>query len=147
MSRLSLFIGLATVVIACDRSGGVRIPSPTQPSTVASPAPHPIPTVPARRITIGEDVRDTFRGTSLAFEFTAPTTGRLVARLTWDVWFNGSLLSLGLGNSQIRPQPPDWSPITGAWRVEVGETYRLTIGGAGTDWFYDDPFVLTTLIE
>jgi hypothetical protein len=52
-----------------------------------------------------------------------------------------------VGDTQVKPVPPEWSPVIARIPVAGGQTYRLTITGGGTDLFYDDPFVLTTAIE
>ncbi|HJR57866.1 MAG TPA: hypothetical protein VJ813_00640 [Vicinamibacterales bacterium] len=105
------------------------------------PPPAPSPRV----ITVGEEVRG---GTDVEtfFELTAPVGGVSTARLNWDVWFNGTLLVLKLEDAAFGA-PPDWAPVTGTLRVTAGGKYRLAVGGGGTDWFYDDEFVLITSID
>ncbi len=88
-----------------------------------------------------------FAGATVYLEVTAPATGVLAARLSWDPWFNDSLLVLGVGQAEFKPLPPDWAPIIGRVPVTRGQTYRLTISRGGTGWLYDDPFVLTTAME
>jgi hypothetical protein len=147
MTRRLLLCGLAALMMACDQTQGRRLPLPTQPSPNPAPAPTPGPGRVVRPITVGEELKDTFSGFDLPFEFTAPADGRFVARLTWDVWFNGSLMTLQLGDTTYKPSPPDWSPVVGTWSVTRGQTYRLIVGPGGTDWFYNDAFVLTTSLE
>jgi hypothetical protein len=148
MHRMARLLLLASFAMACDDGPGrlpgpVPLPVPTGPSA----PPPPAPPLVVRTISVGDKATGVFKGEDLAFEFTAPAEGRLVARLTWDVWFNGSLLTLTLGSTAFKPAPPDWSPLVGKWNLVAGERYRLTVGGGGTDWFYNDTFVLETALE
>jgi hypothetical protein len=94
---------------------------------------------------IGEEVKDTFRGTALGYELTAPADGLLAVTLTWDVWATDSLLTLSIGASEYVPTAPGWSPLGLRWPVTAGQTYRLFVGPGPTGSFsYDVPFVLTT---
>jgi hypothetical protein len=93
----------------------------------------PPPPVTATPITLGQEVKSTFAGSDVAFELTVPSGGMLVARLTWDVWLHGSLLVLTVGDTQVKPVDPEWSPVIARIPVAAGQTYRLTITGGGTD--------------
>ena len=141
MTRTPILFCLSLLLAACDRSPRDRFRLPIQPTAVSNPIPPPAPLV--RAIQIGEEVHGLFAGYQETFEFTAPTTGRLLARLTWDAWFNGTILTLRLGDTQYTAGPP----LVGACDVVAGQTYRLTISPGGTDWFYNDAYVLTTAIE
>ena len=96
---------------------------------------------------MGEEVTDTFLGAELAFEVTAARDGTLVATVNWDVSYNGTLLVLVLQGTEFKPVPPQWSPVSGKLKVVAGQTYRLESKPGGSDWFYNDRFVLTTAIE
>jgi hypothetical protein len=52
-------------------------------------------------------------------------------------------LVLRVGDAEFRI----YAPITGRMLVTGGKTYRLSITGGGTDWWYDDKYVLTTSME
>lgn len=148
MNRLICVLSLLILAAACENRGErIITPAPVQPSVPISPAPPPpVTPVTPRSIAVGEEVKDTFKGNALEFELTAPRDGVLVATVTWDVWFNGSILVLSMGGVDVKPAPP-WSPITGKMQVVAGQTYRLSIKPGGTDWFYGDPFILQTWIE
>ena len=151
MTRLPVLMCLLAFVVSCsdERSG---VPRFTAPNPVPRPQPQPVP-VPApppltlRSIAVGDEIKDTFKGSPLGFELTAPADGTLVARVSWDVSQNGTLLVLEIEGTQVKPVPPDWSPVVGKLCVTGGQTYKLVISPGGSDWFYDDPFVLTTSIE
>ena len=81
------------------------------------------------------------------FQFTAPKSGRLAARLTSDPWLNGTILTLEMGNTTFVAGPPQYSPLGGTWDVTAGEAYRLTIGPGGTDWVYNDLYTLGSAVE
>ena len=87
------------------------------------------------------------QGNSDGIRVNGPAAGTLVARVDWDVWFNGTLLVLEIDGTQFKPVPPDWAPVVGKVRVAAGQTCRLVISPGGSDWIYNDPFVLTTSIE
>ncbi|HEX2458401.1 MAG TPA: hypothetical protein VHI99_32190 [Vicinamibacterales bacterium] len=151
MMRLALMLGLAVLVAGCgEREHG--LPRFATPDPLPQPQPQPVPVPPAspltlRSIAVGEEVKDTFKGSPLGFELTAPAGGTLVARLTWDVWYNGTLMVLEMDGTRFKPVGPDWSPVVGRLRVTAGQTCKLVISPGGSDWFYDDAFVLTTSIE
>ena len=151
MTRFAVMFGLLLTAAACDGGPDRRVPLPATPTLIPEPAPTPSPSPPPppviRSIALGEEVKDVFLGSERIFELTAPASGVLVARLNWDVWYNGSLLVLGLGEAKFKGSPPAWAPVIGRLQVTSGQTYRLTVSEGGTDWFYDDPFVLTTSME
>lgn len=149
MIRPTFLLCLLPLMAACDsgRSEPLRLPTEHSVSPpVLAPVPAPVPVVP-RGISVGEEVTDTFLGTELAFELTAPRDGTLVATVNWDVWYNGTLLVLVLQGTEFKPVPPHWSPVSGNLQVVAGQTYRLAIKPGGSDWFYNDRFVLVTAIE
>ena len=124
----------STGTVGPDRTGSSSFPPP--------------PTFPnPRPITVGEEVRARFEGNELDFDLIATRDGTLEATVAWDVILNGSLLVLVLQDTEVKPVPPYWSPVSGKLRVVAGRTYRLRIRAGGTDWFYGDPFVLTTKID
>ena len=86
-------------------------------------------------------------GDRLFYELTAPSSGTLVARVTYDPFLTGAFVILTIGSTDFRPAEPNFSPIVGRIPVVAGETYRLTISRGGTDHDYDVPFVLTTSLE
>lgn len=122
MSRMTLVLSAAVLLAACG--GPPLTPSPTPLPSVnpapASPAPPPIP--PVVKMVIGEEVKGSFHGGALAYEFTAPADGWLSATLEWDVGRNGSLLTLDLGSDEHKGSPPFWSPLQASWPVRGGET-------------------------
>ena len=145
MHRFAFVAVVLTLVAGCDRGAG----TPTSPT--AAPAPPPLPPAPVasivRQVSIGDEVKDTFAGTALGYEFIAPNDGRVIARMEYDVAANGSILALRLGPTEFQAQPPNWSPVVGQWNVAGGQTYRLIVYGVGTDWWYNDTFALQTSIE
>jgi hypothetical protein len=152
MIRAAILFALAALVAGCDE-GKRGVPRFTQPGPVPQPQPQPAPTpapAPApvpRPITFGEDTKDTFKGTPLAYTLIAPAAGTLVVQISWDVWYNGSLLVLAIDGKEFKPVGPAWAPVVGKVAVAAGQTCTLVISPGGTDWFYDDAFVLTTSIE
>ena len=149
MIHLALVLCLLTVV-GCDIR--TSIPIPTKPSNQPEPSPipttSPSPALVIPTVGVGDEVRGKFTGTDLIFDVVAPADGQLVARLSWDVGLNGSLLTFKLeGRDWVRPEPPDFSPLIGRWNVVRGVTYHLVISGGGTDMWYQDQFVLTTRME
>jgi len=144
---------VAVFVAGCneERHGIPRLvtaPSPApQPAPEPQPIPPPLPPPTPRPITLGEAVKDTFVGQPLAYEVTPQTSGTLVVRLDWDVWYNGTLMVLDIEGTSFLGKGPEWSPLVGKVQVSAGRTCLLTVKPGGTDWFYNDPFVLTTSIE
>ena len=146
MPRLMCLLCLLLLATACKNPSQSGLPAPGVGPT-APPAPPP-PTFPnPRPITVGEEVRARFEGNELDFDLIATRDGTLEATVAWDVALNGSLLVLALSGIEVKPVPPYWSPVSGKLRVVAGQTYRVQIRAGGTDWFYGDPFVLTTAIN
>ena len=146
MPRLMCLLSLLVLVAACENPSPARLPVLSGVPT--APAPPPPPIVPnPRTISVGEEVKGTFEGHDLDFDITATRDGMLEATVVWDVGRNGSLLVLVLQGTEVKPVPPHWSPVSGKLRVVSGQAYRLRIKGGGTDWFYGDPYVLTTKID
>lgn len=81
------------------------------------------------------------------FELRAPADGTLVARLDWDVWYNGTLLLLRIQGAEFRGQRPDWSPIIGHLQMVAGERYRMRVALSGSDWIPNDRYRLTTALQ
>jgi len=148
MFRIALVLSAAAVLAACDRTPETPIlrPTPLPPAAPVSAPPAP-PAPLIHTMTIGEDANGTFTGNALGYDVTSPADGWLVVTLTWDVWYNGSLLTMSIGSSEYKPTSPGWSPLQLRWPVTAGQTYRLFVGPGGTDWWYNDPFVLTTRLE
>jgi len=145
--RLAALLGLLVLASACTEGGG-GFPTPTRPSTVPSPAPPQPPSQVPRVISVGEEVKDTltFHGDQRAFELTAPSTGTLIARVSWER--NRGLLELMLADRRFGPSTPEGA-IVGTLLVVAGQTYRVRIAD-GAPWDYDDlflPFALTTSVE
>jgi hypothetical protein len=147
MTRATILICLSLLLMGCDQSPRERFRVPTRPAPVPEPFPPRWPDPVVRTIEVGREVRGVFDGLAQAFEFTAPRSGRLVARLTWDAWSNGTILTLQMGDTEFVARPPQYSPLVGTWDVTAGQPCRLTIGPGGTDWVYNDLYVLTTAIE
>ena len=150
MIRPTFLLCLLPLMAACDFERPEPVRLPTTPAAVSPPVPTPAPVPVAaipRRISVGDAIKDTFLGTELVFELTAPRDGTLVATVSWDVWYNGTLLVLALQGNDFKPVPPQWSPVSGNVRVVAGQTYRLAIKPGGTDWFYNDRFELVTAID
>jgi len=122
--------------------------SSPRPVFVGDPNPGP-QRPPAREIAVGEVVQGTISQNEPTFEFqvTAPVDGTLVARLTWDVEANGTLLLLVVDQTSFPARPAEWSPIVGRVAVSAGRPYRITVSLAGSDWIPNDRFTLTTAIE
>ena len=152
MKHLSTLLGIVVLAAACgsDSSSVVRTPTAPPPPAAAPtppapPAP-PGPLGPATRITVGQEVKATLKdhGAEHTFELTAPATGTLITRITWQ---GGELLELWTANVPLAQSSE--SPMRGRLAVLAGETYRLTLAD-GARWDYDDftvPYVLTTSIE
>ena len=147
MAVKAILVLLPFVLIACDDTPTRRLWQPTRPSAGPAPTPAPAPAPVVRTIALGEEVTGRFSGLGQAFELTAPANGRLVARLMWNIWLNGTVLTLRLGDTEYAPESPFVLPLVATWDVAAGQTYRITIAPGGTDWTYDDPFVLTTSLE
>jgi hypothetical protein len=143
MKRILVFASVLLATGACRDSP--RFLLPTAP-VVPVPSP-PVPPSQVRVINVGEEVRDRYMGSYLAFDVTVPSSGKLRAELMWDVQFNGSLLVLQVDGAEFKPSAPQWTPVIGRVPVVAGRTYRLMVKGGGTDWWYDDPFALKTAIE
>jgi hypothetical protein len=147
MTQATTLLCLSLLLMACDQSPRERFRVPTRPTATPEPIPAPSPAPIIRTMQVGEEVKGVFTGLGQAYEFTAPRSGRLVARLTWDVWFNGTILTLHMGDTEFVGKPPQYSPLVGTWDVTEGQAYRLSIGPGGTDWMYNDLYVLTTALE
>ena len=143
MRLVTMAMVLASVAAACD-TRSTPAPGPSIVSA-ASPAPTPPPQpVPTQRISVGETVTGFFTGGQAhTFDLDVQSSGTLVVHLDWDMWYNGSLLVLRVGDAEFR----SYAPITGRIPVTAGQTYRLSITGGGTDWWYDEKYVLTTSLE
>jgi hypothetical protein len=151
VNRFSTALCLALLTSGCGDSS-LPLPSPGNP-TGPSVQPPPLPPEPVPRL-VGEiKVGDTVAGrisasdALIAYDLTVPTTGTLVARLTWDVNWTGTLLRMMLDQTRFPPSGPGWPPLVGRLPVTSGQRYRLTIAIAGSDWIPDDPFELTTAVE
>jgi hypothetical protein len=124
---------------------------PLRPSlpAPAGPAPPPTPVSPLTPvITLGREVKDTFEGTLLTYQLTAPSNGTLTARLSWNHETTSRRLTLTLGDVSFPAEGPDWSPVVGRLAVSAGQSYRVTIEEGFAFWDYDTvPFVLITAIE
>ncbi len=147
MTRPIFLLCVMPLVAACEYGRPEPLRLPTQPAVSLPAPPPPSPPSPAipRQIFVGEEVSYTFVGGEIAFVVTAPRDGTLVATLNWDV--RDSLLVLVMQGIEFKPVPPQWSPVAGRLKVVAGQTYRLSITPGGTDWWYDDKFVLTTILE
>jgi hypothetical protein len=146
---ISTVLLLVAVVAGCDKRSDDGLPGPG-PSAVPVPSPPPAPPPPpppppanGQRIRVGEEVTGVFTGPEHTFDLEVQSSGTLVVRLNWDMWLNGSLLLLRVGEAQFF----SYAPVTGRIQVTAGQTYRLSITGGGTDWWYDEKFVLTTSME
>jgi hypothetical protein len=149
MARLIFLLCLSGLVGACELGNEDRRPlplprltTPGEPPGVPAPPPAPVP-----QISLGQDIQGRFVGSRLSYDLTVPSSGTLVARLTWDPFLTDSFLTLMIGSAEFRPTEPNWSPIIGRIVVTARETHRLTIGRGGTGQAYDVPFVLTTSLE
>ena len=160
---LSLVAVLCTAfVAACDTPSRPQI-SPTEPSRARLPGPPEsllIRDAPATAITLGQIVEDVINPSDPPctivqhpwpvpcrhFLVTAPASGTLVAKVTWDVDYTGMLLMLRMGETDFPPTGRPWSPHVGRMKTVAGQQYRVAVGLAGSDWF-GGPFVLTTSME
>lgn len=120
----------------------------TRSVRVATEYPTEFPYSPVRAIAVGEVVRGTLTEDERvhAFDLTSPADGTLVARLTWDSSDNGTWMWLALDQTEFRSETVWNGPVVARWPVTAGRVVRVTISG-GTDWLFDDPFVLTTELE
>ena len=84
-------------------------------------------------------------GAKNVFELTAPSSGTLVARLSWSS--TQGRLELWLADTLSAQS--DKPPIAGTLTVVAGQKYRVTVTDAAA-WDYDElflPYVLTTDIQ
>ena len=146
MPRLKCLLCLLVLATACESPSPLRLPVLSGVPTAPAPPPPPMVANP-RAISVGEEVKGTFEGHDLDFDLAATRDGMLEATVAWDVARNYSLLVLVLQDIEVKPVPPNWSPVSGKLRVVAGQTYRLRIKAGGTDWLYGDPYVLTTKID
>ena len=149
MARVIVLLCLSGLLGACELDNKDRrpLPRPTivpQPPAGGDPPPTPISATP---ISPGQAVQGRFVGSRLAYELTVPSSGTLVARLTWEPFVTSAFLRLTIGSTEFIPVEPAFSPIIGSIPVSAEETYRLIISPGGTDHDYDVPFVLTTSLE
>jgi hypothetical protein len=83
-------------------------------------------------------------GLSYTYELTAPSSGTLTARLSWDA--NQGSLELWLADTLCAPKS---QPTVAKLLVAAGQKYRIKVADAAA-WDYDAlklPFKLTTSIE
>ncbi len=83
-------------------------------------------------------------GVSYLYELTAPASGTLTVRLSWDA--NRGSLELWLADALCAPKS---SPTVAQLLVAAGQKYRIKVADAAA-WDYDElklPFKLTTSIE
>ena len=141
MRQLTTLICVLVLTSACgpDRRGLSTLAGPSM--TVLAPAlPPPSPRLSAqapREISVGEEIDDAlnFHGAAKFFELTAPSSGTLVARVSWDG--QRGTLELALGDTHWAGK----GVIVGKLPVVVGQKYSLSVAD-GAPWDYDDPFVL-----
>ena len=141
--RPAVLLCVLSLVSACT-DGGRSLPATARPSAVPSLASPP-PSPPATgAISIGEEVNDTITspGGSDVYELTAPSTGTLVARVSYEP---GQAVVLYLADQAFESD----TPIVGRLPVVAGRQYRVEVA-IGDFWGYGDVFVrfvLTTSIE
>ena len=147
MIRLTFLLVFSIALVACgSRDGSVTPAAPSQvtPGTESGPA------TPAHAvINVGEPLAATFASQPLTYDLTAPSTGTLVLKLSWDPSRDGARLMIIVANTPFTASAPNWSPVVGRVQVSKGQTYRVKIEEGVAPWDYgsDDPFVLTTAIE
>jgi len=134
---------LLGLLVLCAAACGSNSRPPTTPSIPSATAP----SVAVRGIAIGENVTGTLQvhGAKNVFELTAPSSGTLVARLSWSS--TQGRLELWLADTLSAQS--DKPPIAGTLTVVAGQKYRVTVADAAA-WDYDElflPYVLTTDIQ
>lgn len=142
MRHLVAVLCVSALMSACGSNSGGPATS-TNPSAVPSsdtPASSPTP------INVGEEVNGMLEvhGVSYVYELTAPSSGTLTARLSWDAK-QGSL-ELSLADTLFPSKSP---PTVGTLVVAAGQKYRVKVADAAK-WDYDDlklSFRLTTSIK
>ena len=117
------------------------------PQTTPSPAA-PAPGVPSQ-ISVWQYVEGTLTTAHPAdvYELTCSEDGTLLVRLDWDVWMNGTLLSVRIDGTEFRPRPPDWAPLAVTTKVAANQRYQLRVEIAGSDWIPDDHYHLVTAMQ
>lgn len=152
MTRTAVLLVALLGASGCDAEPTRRFPAPTGPTPVFVPPPPPLSPPPpppsvVRSITLGEAVNDRTAGEERHFMLTAPSGGTMVTTLTWDPDWNGTLLKLRIKDVEFTPTCCTWSPVVGRSQVARGEQVLIIVSVGGSDWFPDDPFVLTTAME
>jgi hypothetical protein len=102
------FATLTTLAVAACTN-----PQPTALSQMPSPVPQPTPppapppTLPPTQISVWQNVEGTLTTAhpADAYELTSPNDGTLMVRIEWDVWTNGTLLSVRIDGTEFRPRP------------------------------------------
>ncbi len=89
MRHLATLLCLSALVSACGSKPG-EPGAPTNPSTVPSA---PTPASSLTQISVGEEIAGVVdgHGVSYVYQLTAPSSGMLTARLTWEPTQDGSL--------------------------------------------------------
>jgi hypothetical protein len=151
MMRVTASFALSVVFVGCNSTPPHTF-VPTRSSPVSQVATVPefnfVPP-PANVIRVGEELRDTFVGSYLTYELTPPSTGTLVARLTWDQSLTSTSLMLTIGDTSFRASAPGEASLVGRMSVTAGQKYQARIeeGRSPWDYYFNNPFVLITSIE
>ena len=144
MKSLAVLLLIALLTIACDSNSTV---TPTSPSTTTSRSQQwPYNQRALGPIAVGQGVVHTLYGHGAVdtFEFTAPTSGTLVVRLSWNP--ADGYLELWLDDKGTTTDAP---PLSARWTVLAGQTYRISVGDRAA-WDYDEfrlQYVLTVAVE
>ena len=133
-------IGLAVLIISCGYHTPVA-PSAVVVATPGGPATPPYYSVPF-------SINDTFRSAPCTYYVTAPTSGTLFIRLSFNS-YSGFRLFFSVGTVAFHSSGPVWSPVIGRWPVTAGKTYQVTVDQSATiaSGNPSDAFVLSADLE
>jgi hypothetical protein len=134
MRYVATLSGLLVLASACTSDTRALPTAPSPPPAVSSPEPPPpVDPRPAAPISVGQEVTGTLtaNGAQNLFELTAPSSGTLVVRLSWDV--TDGRLELQLGSTQFGAE--NGNPIIGRLTVVADQKYRVTVAD-GAPWDY-----------
>ena len=144
------FATLTTLAVAaCTNPQPAALSQMPSPVPQPTPPPAPPPTPPPTQISVWQNVEGTLTTAhpADAYELTSPNDGTLMVRIEWDVWKNGTLLSVRIDGTEFRPRPPDWAPLIVTTRVAANQRYQLRVEISGSDWIPDDHYRLVTAMQ
>jgi hypothetical protein len=147
----AVFATLTTLAAtACSSSAPSALPQTPSPIPQTTPLPAASPaSAPPTQISVWQNVegRLTTAHPADVYELTSSEDGTLMVRLDWDVWTNGTLLSVRIDGTEFRPRPPDWAPLIVTSRIAANQRCQLRVEISGSDWIPDDHYRLVTSLQ